>query len=171
MAIKGTLKSPKTLHHWNITIRLFRVISRTLDGGPYSSAEAKSVYSIAPADWVKLSKVFRPKEFSLEQVYWMSKGLIWTRLIFHWLSLYVFLLGVQYIAFFQYAPTICVFTLIYRWKLVNSLLWILMHISTLLKSCFFIPTLRSSALDHFLLVIFKNFSIFLTTRKRSIIWN
>ena len=47
---KGVLcHSPK--HYWNVIIRLFSVISRTLVGGGYPSAEKQSVYSTAPADW------------------------------------------------------------------------------------------------------------------------
>ena len=38
-------------HYWNLTIRLFCVVSRILDGGSYSSAEVQSVYSTPPADW------------------------------------------------------------------------------------------------------------------------
>ena len=49
---RGTLHSPKLQHHWNLTIRLFIVISRTLvGGGSYSSAEKQSMNSTAPADW------------------------------------------------------------------------------------------------------------------------
>ncbi len=33
MAIRGTLHSPKLQNYWNLTIRLFSVISRTLVGG------------------------------------------------------------------------------------------------------------------------------------------
>ena len=33
MAMKGYLHSPKLQHHWNLTIRLFRVIPKTLVGG------------------------------------------------------------------------------------------------------------------------------------------
>ena len=33
MAMKGTPHSPKLQHYWNLTIRLFSVISRTLVGG------------------------------------------------------------------------------------------------------------------------------------------
>ena len=50
----GTSHSPKLLHYWNLTIRLFSVISRTLvGGGYYPSAENQSVYSTAQADWAK----------------------------------------------------------------------------------------------------------------------
>ena len=30
---RGTLHSPKVQHYWNLTIRLFSIISRTLEGG------------------------------------------------------------------------------------------------------------------------------------------
>ena len=51
---RGTPHSPKLQHYWNLTIRLFSVISRTLvGGGGYPSAEVQSVYSTAPADWAK----------------------------------------------------------------------------------------------------------------------
>ena len=39
-------------HYWNLTIRLFSVISGHLLGeGSYPSAEVQSVYSTAPATW------------------------------------------------------------------------------------------------------------------------
>ena len=42
----GALHFPKLQHHWNLTIRLFSVLSRTLVGGwSYTSAEKQSVYS------------------------------------------------------------------------------------------------------------------------------
>ena len=48
----STLHSPKLQHYWILTIRLFRIISRTLIRGcSYPSAEKQSVYSTAPADW------------------------------------------------------------------------------------------------------------------------
>ena len=51
MAIKGYCAFLKPHHHWNLTIRLFSVISRTLIGGwSYPSAEVQSVYSTAPTD-------------------------------------------------------------------------------------------------------------------------
>ena len=50
MAIKGAPHHPKPQHHWNLTIRMFSVISRTLGGVSYPSAEVLSVYSTAPAD-------------------------------------------------------------------------------------------------------------------------
>ena len=51
MAWKGTPHSPKLQHCWNLTIRLFSVISRTLvRGGAYPPAEKQSVYSTAPVD-------------------------------------------------------------------------------------------------------------------------
>ena len=50
------LHSPKLLHHWNLTIRLFSVISRTLIGEwSYTSAEKLSRYSTAPANWTFLA--------------------------------------------------------------------------------------------------------------------
>ncbi len=50
---RGTPHSPKLQHCWNLPIRLFSVISRTLvsGGGSYPSVEVQSVYSTAPADW------------------------------------------------------------------------------------------------------------------------
>ena len=49
---RGAPHSPKFQHRWNLTIRLFSVISRTLvGGGSYPSAEVQLVYSTAPADW------------------------------------------------------------------------------------------------------------------------
>ena len=48
---RGVPHSPKLQHHWNLRIRLFSVISRSLVGGwSYPSAEVQSVYSIVPAD-------------------------------------------------------------------------------------------------------------------------
>ena len=51
MAMKGYSVSLSPQHYWDLTIRLFSVISRTLMGGSYPSAEVQSVYSTAPADW------------------------------------------------------------------------------------------------------------------------
>ena len=49
---RGTLYSPKLKQYWNLTIRLFSVIIRTLvRGGSYPSAEKQSVYSTALANW------------------------------------------------------------------------------------------------------------------------
>ena len=49
-AMKGcSTFPPKLQHHWNLTIRLSSLISRTLIwGGSYSSAEVGSVHFIAP---------------------------------------------------------------------------------------------------------------------------
>ena len=54
MAIKFTPHSPKFQHYWSITIRLFNIISRTLDGG-LPSAEKQSVYSTSSVDWTNRS--------------------------------------------------------------------------------------------------------------------
>ena len=52
---RGTLQSPK-LQGWSLTIRLFSVIFRaTVWGVLPPSAEMKSVYSTAPADWAGFS--------------------------------------------------------------------------------------------------------------------
>ena len=50
---RGAPYSPRPQHYWDLTIRLFSVISRTLVewGGYYPSAEVQSVYSTASADW------------------------------------------------------------------------------------------------------------------------
>ena len=54
MAMKSASHSPKLQHYLNLPIRLFSVISRTIVvGGSYPSAEVRSVYSTAPADWAK----------------------------------------------------------------------------------------------------------------------
>ena len=51
---RGTPHSPKLQHYWNLTIRLFSVISRTLVGSrSYPSTEMQSVYSTAPSNWSK----------------------------------------------------------------------------------------------------------------------
>ena len=48
----GTWHSPKLQHYWNLTIRLFRVISgHSLEWESYSSAEVQLVYSTAPTEW------------------------------------------------------------------------------------------------------------------------
>ena len=55
----GTMHSPKLQHYWNLTIRLFCVISKTIvGGGSYPSAEKQSVYSIAPANWANIDEKF-----------------------------------------------------------------------------------------------------------------
>ena len=51
---RGTLHSPKLQHYWNLTLRLFSVISRTLVGESYPSAEMQLVYSMAPANRAKV---------------------------------------------------------------------------------------------------------------------
>ena len=57
---RGTLHFPKLHHYWNLTIRLYSVISGHLLGwGPNHFAEKQLVYSTATSDWammfVKLS--------------------------------------------------------------------------------------------------------------------
>ena len=49
---KGTRHSPKLQHYWNLTIRLFSVIS----GHSYFSIEKQSIYSTVPADWASTCK-------------------------------------------------------------------------------------------------------------------
>ena len=44
---RGTLHSPKLQHYWNLTIRLFGLISRTR----VEVCLTQSVYSTAPVDW------------------------------------------------------------------------------------------------------------------------
>ena len=49
---RGALHFPKLIHYWNLTIRLFSVISRTLveaGGGSYPSVEMQLMYSTASA--------------------------------------------------------------------------------------------------------------------------
>ena len=53
MAIKGYSAFPKIQNYWNLTIRLFSVIYRTLVGGSTHSEEKQSIYSTAPADWAR----------------------------------------------------------------------------------------------------------------------
>ena len=54
---RSTLHPLTLLHYWNLTIRLFIVISRTLIGMYYPSAEMQSVYStVSPANW-KTAKI------------------------------------------------------------------------------------------------------------------
>ena len=54
---------PKTPHYWNLTIRLFNVLSRTLvDWRSYPSVEMQLVYSTAPAYWAE--KVVKEAEVS-----------------------------------------------------------------------------------------------------------
>ena len=43
---------PRAHTYWNLTIRLFSVISWILVEESYPSAEKQSVYCIAPADWI-----------------------------------------------------------------------------------------------------------------------
>ena len=57
----GILHSPKLQNYWNLTIRLFRVITGHSLGESYTSAEMQSVYSAAPADWAKESNVKKKK--------------------------------------------------------------------------------------------------------------
>ena len=49
---RGTPHPPKLQQYWNLTIRLFNAIFRTLFGrGSYPSPEVQWVYSTAPTDW------------------------------------------------------------------------------------------------------------------------
>ena len=58
---RGTPHSSKLQHYWNLTIRLFSVISRILvGGGSYPSAEKQFVYSTAPADWAIIRVSLKP---------------------------------------------------------------------------------------------------------------
>ena len=50
---RGTPHSPKLQHYWNLTIRLFSVLSRTLVGGVLPPTEKQSVYSTPPANWAR----------------------------------------------------------------------------------------------------------------------
>ena len=53
MAMKGYSIFPKP-HDWSLTIKWFKVISRTLVvAGSYSSANMQCVYYIAQADWAQ----------------------------------------------------------------------------------------------------------------------
>ena len=57
-------------HCWNLTIRLFSVISGHSLWGVYLSAEVQSVYSTAPADWAigpmrERSKYFKMNESTI----------------------------------------------------------------------------------------------------------
>ena len=45
MTMKGCSSFPKTQHHWNLTVRLFSVIYRTLIVRVYPSAEVHSTDS------------------------------------------------------------------------------------------------------------------------------
>ena len=56
---RSTLHSIEHQHYWNLTIRLFNFISRTLVGKGefYPSAKMLSVYSTAPADWAYDTRV------------------------------------------------------------------------------------------------------------------
>ena len=57
---KGILHiSPKIKHYWNLTIRLFSVISRNSFGGSFPSTEKQSVYSTAPANWANFQLLLK----------------------------------------------------------------------------------------------------------------
>ena len=49
---RGDPHFPKLQHYWNLTVRLFSVISRTLIGGVLPLTKKQLVYSIARANWV-----------------------------------------------------------------------------------------------------------------------
>ena len=83
---RGTLHSPKLQHYWNLTIRLFNVISRTLVGqtgreGSYPSAENQSVYSTAPTNWTTLKLVFLYKQITCWC--WLKLQKVWSQFP-HW---------------------------------------------------------------------------------------
>ena len=50
----------KLQRYRNLTIRWFSIISKTLAGESYSSAEIHLIYSTAPADWASLQMDNRP---------------------------------------------------------------------------------------------------------------
>ena len=54
MAMKGSLHSQKLHPHWNLTIRFFNVMSRTLVGWSYPSAWEQLVQSSVQTDWANL---------------------------------------------------------------------------------------------------------------------
>ena len=56
---KGAPYSPRRQHYWDLIIRLFSVISRTLDGGGLT----QSVYSTAQADWANIWFSIKPFVF------------------------------------------------------------------------------------------------------------
>ena len=58
MAIKGYSTSLTLQHYWILDIRLFSVISETLVGEVYPSAETQSVYSKAQADRALFTSMF-----------------------------------------------------------------------------------------------------------------
>ena len=68
----GTLYSLKLRHYWNLTIRLFSVIYRTIVGGEgsYLSAEMQSVYSTSPTDRAenKIKDIFPLANFCFTQM-------------------------------------------------------------------------------------------------------
>ena len=69
MAMKGAPHSPKLQHHWNLTIRLFSVISRTLISEllPLSSGAVGVFYS--PSRLSKRSWEIRKKETTKFEYY------------------------------------------------------------------------------------------------------
>ena len=72
MSVKGFLHSSNFHHYWNLTIRLFSVITRTLVGGgggvSYPSAEVQAVHSTAVADWAKDIVI---NKFKLQSCYYV----------------------------------------------------------------------------------------------------
>ena len=63
----------KLQHYWNLTIRLFSVISRTHIGwGSYPSIEVQSVYSTAPADWAMNSSIWSNIRYKQVLPLWVS---------------------------------------------------------------------------------------------------
>ena len=54
---RGAPYSPWPRYYWDLTIRLFSIIYRTLVRGSYPSAEKQSMYCTAPADWTRQFKI------------------------------------------------------------------------------------------------------------------
>ena len=62
------------LHYWNLTIKLFSVISRILVEESYPSAEMQPVYSAAPpADWARRWKGYDIKKGRKKKREWKTK--------------------------------------------------------------------------------------------------
>ena len=53
MAMKRYSTCPESQYYWNLTIRMFSVISGHTLGRAYPYVEVQSVYSTAPTDWAR----------------------------------------------------------------------------------------------------------------------
>ena len=106
---KGALHSTNLQHYWNLTIRLFSVISGTLVADrSYPSTEKQSVYSIDPANTIFDKKYLLKRTFiivSFQEVSCINyviedKIICWNWYIY--IYIYIYMQNIDDIVFYVY---------------------------------------------------------------------